>query len=158
MQKKYCYMLTDTILTKEFAKKLAKYLEKGNVITLDGDLGVGKTTFTQGLAVGLGITQIVNSPTFTIIKEYYGNYTLYHMDVYRLKDSFDDIGFEEYFYGEGITVIEWPLIIQELLPSNYLEIKLEKVTKDIRKITIVPKGETYIKICEEFNKNENFSD
>lgn len=157
MKKVYSYELLNAEQTKKFATKLAKYLEAGNLITLDGDLGVGKTTFTQGLAIGLEINQIVNSPTFTIIKEYYGKYTLYHMDVYRLKDGFDDIGFEEYFYGEGITVVEWPSIIQEILPNNYLEIKIEKITENIRNIILIPEGEQYIQMCEEFNKYENFS-
>jgi len=158
MNKNYSYKLNNTIHTQQFASKLANYLSPGNVITLEGNLGAGKTTFTQGLAKGLGITDIVNSPTFTIIKEYYGKYTLYHMDVYRLEDGFNDIDFEEYFYGDGITVIEWASIIKDILPSDYLNIRFEIVSKDIRNILLEPQGEFLERICEEFNLNENFVD
>lgn len=94
--------------TQQMAERLARYLKPGDVLALDGDLGAGKTNFTQGLARGLGVTAVVNSPTFTIIKEYSGRYPLYHMDVYRLEDEWEDLGFDEYFYGDGITVVEWP--------------------------------------------------
>lgn len=143
--------------TVEIASKLAHYLESGCVLTLEGELGAGKTSFTQGLAKGLGITQIVNSPTFTIIKEYQGRLPLYHMDVYRLNDNVDDLGFDEYFYGEGITVIEWASIIDEFLPSEYLKVVIEKIEDEKRILIFQPIGKKYIEVCEEFFHNENFS-
>lgn len=100
-------------MTKEIATALAELLSQGDVLTLEGDLGVGKTTFTQGLAVGLDVKRHVTSPTFTIIKEYNGRIPLYHMDVYRLEFSDEDIGFEEYFSGEGVTVVEWAKFIED---------------------------------------------
>ena len=106
--------------TQLFAKRLASLLQPGDVITLEGDLGAGKTAFTKGLAVGLGIQKNVNSPTFTIIKEYQGNMPLYHMDVYRLEGSDEDLGFEEYFTGNGVTVIEWAHLIEDQLPAERL--------------------------------------
>ncbi len=157
MSKNYEYKLASTQDTQQFAERLANYLFAGNILTLQGGLGAGKTTFTQGLAKGLGITQVVNSPTFTIIKEYYGKLTLYHMDVYRLEDGYNDIDFDEFFYGDGITVVEWPSIIQNILPEDYLNIKIEVIDENSRKIIIEPYGNIYQKICEEFNLNEDFS-
>src|SRR5699024_5529025 len=93
--------------TQALAHRLALLVSSGDVITLEGQLGVGKTTFTKALAEGLGIKDHITSPTFTIIKEYEGVIPLYHMDAYRLEDSEEDIGFDEYFYGDGVTVIEW---------------------------------------------------
>ena len=88
------------------------------MITLDGDLGAGKTTFTKGIAEGLGVKRTVNSPTFTIIKEYEGeSFPFYHMDVYRLENSDEDIGFDEYFNSDGVTVVEWATFIEEFLPQ-----------------------------------------
>src|SRR5574342_462514 len=110
--------------TKDFAKRLAGLLKAGDVLALEGDLGAGKTTFTKGLAEGLGITRNVNSPTFTIIKEYQGRLPLYHMDVYRVEDAFEDLGFEEYFEGNGVTVVEWAHLIEEQLPQERLTIFL----------------------------------
>ncbi|KXG42560.1 tRNA (adenosine(37)-N6)-threonylcarbamoyltransferase complex ATPase subunit type 1 TsaE [Tepidibacillus infernus] len=158
MSKPYVFFTNDVFETQQLASKLAKYLHPGDVITLEGDLGAGKTSFTQGIAKGLEISQVVNSPTFTIIKEYYGRIPLYHMDVYRLEDGAEDLGFEEYFYGEGVTMIEWASMIHEFLPEELLNIKIEKISNDQRKITFEPKGERYIQLCEEFSRNEDFSD
>lgn len=144
--------------TLEIASKLAKYLEAGSVLTLEGELGAGKTSFTQGLAQGLGVTQIVNSPTFTLIKEYQGRLPLYHMDVYRLNGSIEDLGFEEYFYGEGVTVIEWASIIEEFLPESYLKVTIDKLGDEKRVITFQPIGKKYIEVCEEYIQNEDFGD
>lgn len=156
MLNNYSYKLINPIHTQQFASKLARYLKPGNILTLEGNLGSGKTTFTQGLAKGLGISEVVSSPTFTIIKEYYGTYTLYHIDVYRLENGFNDIDFDEYFYGQGITVIEWPSIIKEILPENYLNIKFEILDENSRIIQLKPLGDFYKRICEEFNLNENY--
>ncbi|MFV9511853.1 tRNA (adenosine(37)-N6)-threonylcarbamoyltransferase complex ATPase subunit type 1 TsaE [Tepidibacillus sp. LV47] len=144
--------------TQAIAKRFAKYLKPGHVIALEGDLGVGKTIFAQGLAKGLEIKQTVNSPTFTIIKEYQGRLPFYHMDVYRLEDENEDLGFEEYFFGEGVTVVEWAEIIQEYLPKELLKIKITRLDDESRRLIIFePKGEEYLKLCEEFFQHENIS-
>lgn len=136
--------------TQAFAKRLASFLQPGDVITLEGDLGAGKTTFTKGLALGLGITRTVNSPTFTIIKEYQGKLPLYHMDVYRLEDGDEDLGFDEYFSGDGVTVIEWAHIIEEQLPYERLNIYLYHDGENARKIVLKPQGARYEQLCKEF--------
>ena len=108
--------------TFAFGKKLGEAAEPGTVYTLVGDLGVGKTVLTQGLAEGLGITEAVNSPTFTILQVYEeGRLPLYHFDVYRIGDveEMDEIGYEDYFYGDGVCLIEWANLIEEILPEKY---------------------------------------
>ncbi|WP_442597628.1 tRNA (adenosine(37)-N6)-threonylcarbamoyltransferase complex ATPase subunit type 1 TsaE [Neobacillus sp. D3-1R] len=134
--------------TKVFAQSLAKLLKPGDVIALEGDLGAGKTTFTKGLAEGLGIKRNVNSPTFTIIKEYQGNLPLYHMDVYRLEDIYEDLGFDEYFEGAGVTVVEWAHLIKDQLPTQILTIYLTHDDGN-RKITLTPSGNRYEELCKE---------
>ncbi|WAA12568.1 tRNA (adenosine(37)-N6)-threonylcarbamoyltransferase complex ATPase subunit type 1 TsaE [Fervidibacillus halotolerans] len=136
--------------TKHLAKSLAFYLQSGDVIALEGDLGAGKTSFTKGLAEGLDIHQNVNSPTFTIIKEYMGRLPLYHMDVYRLDDSEEDLGFDEYFHGDGITVVEWAHKIQEQLPEERLTIEFYTEGEFQRRIVFSPSGKRYNELCEEF--------
>ncbi|RDU34725.1 tRNA (adenosine(37)-N6)-threonylcarbamoyltransferase complex ATPase subunit type 1 TsaE [Neobacillus piezotolerans] len=140
--------------TLNFAERLGAMLKPGDVLTLEGDLGAGKTTFTKGLALGLGIKRMVNSPTFTIIKEYHGRLPLYHMDVYRLGDEGEDLGFDEYFEGDGVTVVEWAHLIAEQLPVARLEIQLYHEPDGGRKIVFQPKGIRYERLCEEF-LNEN---
>ena len=114
----------------------------GQIYCLKGDLGVGKTVFPQGFAKGLGIEEPVNSPTFTIIQEYHeGRLPLYHFDVYRIGDveEMDELGYEEYFYSDGVCLIEWSTLIQEIIPDNAIEIVIEKNLEkgfDYRKITI----------------------
>ncbi|MEH7098089.1 tRNA (adenosine(37)-N6)-threonylcarbamoyltransferase complex ATPase subunit type 1 TsaE [Neobacillus vireti] len=135
--------------TSQFAERLAKYLQPGDVIALEGDLGAGKTTFTKGLAKGLEVKKTVNSPTFTIIKEYRGRLPLYHMDVYRVADAYEDLGFDEYFEGEGVTVVEWAHLIKEQLPEERLTIFLYHQGPDQRKIVLKPKGQRYEQLCKE---------
>ena len=135
--------------TGVFAEKLAHYLQPGDVLTLEGDLGAGKTTFTKGLAKGLDITRNVNSPTFTIIKEYRGRMPLYHMDVYRLDDSFEDLGFDEYFEGEGVTVVEWAHLIQDQLPEGLLSLSIFREGDTSRRIVLKPYGSRYEELCKE---------
>jgi tRNA threonylcarbamoyladenosine biosynthesis protein TsaE len=135
--------------TLQFSKELAQKLQPGDVITLEGDLGAGKTTFTKGLAVGLDINKNVSSPTFTIIKEYNGRLPLYHMDVYRLEDSYEDFGFDEYFEGQGVTVVEWAHLIEEQLPTELLQIKITHGEENSRILTITPKGKRYEMLCKE---------
>lgn len=134
--------------TIELARHLGELVQQGTVLTLEGDLGAGKTHFTKGLAKGLDVKRTVNSPTFTIIKEYQGRLPLYHMDVYRVSDANEDLGFDEYFYGEGITVIEWASLIQEQLPNERLEIEIFHQGDHQRKIIFTPKGEVYNLLCK----------
>ncbi|HEX6923222.1 MAG TPA: tRNA (adenosine(37)-N6)-threonylcarbamoyltransferase complex ATPase subunit type 1 TsaE [Bacillales bacterium] len=143
--------------TMAFARDLAAKLEQGDVITLSGDLGAGKTTFTKGLAEGLGIKRNVNSPTFTIIKEYHGRLPLYHMDVYRLESGEEDLGYDEYFEGEGVSVIEWADRIAERLPAERLNIKIQRTGENDRLITLAPTGNRYVSLCKEIS-NENLGD
>ena len=118
--------------TKRIAAEIAKELEKGDVLCMYGDLGAGKTAFVQGLAKGLGIDGHITSPTFTIVNEYYGKFPLYHFDVYRIADPDEmyEIGYDEYIYGNGICVIEWPQLIDEILPQKRYNIT---ITKDYEK-------------------------
>jgi tRNA threonylcarbamoyladenosine biosynthesis protein TsaE len=143
------YISNNADQTKEFAKKLASYLQPGDVIALEGDLGAGKTTFTKGLAEGLEITKNVNSPTFTIIKEYKGSMPLFHMDVYRLENSDEDLGFDEYFEGVGVTVVEWAHLIKDQLPLELLTIYLTHINDGARNIKLVPAGKRYEELCKE---------
>ena len=123
-------------------QKIGELVKPGTVISLVGDLGVGKTVFTQGLAKGLGIMEPVNSPTFTIVQVYDGGrLPFYHFDVYRIGDieEMDEIGYEDYFYGEGVCLIEWADLIRELLPEHTGRIVIEKDLKkgfDSRRITL----------------------
>ncbi|WP_456272659.1 tRNA (adenosine(37)-N6)-threonylcarbamoyltransferase complex ATPase subunit type 1 TsaE [Bacillus sp. AK031] len=135
--------------TAEFAGRLAEKLAENDVLTLEGDLGAGKTTFTKGLAKGLGVTRNVNSPTFTIIKEYQGRLPLYHMDVYRLDDSFEDLGFDEYFLGGGVTVVEWAHLIEEQLPEEKLAVTIRRKSEHERMIMLEPSGSRYEMLCKE---------
>lgn len=137
--------------TMEFAEQLAHKLASGSTLTLEGDLGAGKTTFTKGLAIGLGVKRVVNSPTFTIIKEYVGTaLPLYHMDVYRLdEEGEEDLGLDEYFYGDGITVVEWASRIQAHLPAKRLEIRLSRISETERQITLIPHGPEFEALCKE---------
>lgn len=117
--------------TYEFAKQLAGWAQAGEIYCLYGDLGVGKTVFTKGFAAGLGITETVNSPTFTILQIYEdGRLPLYHFDVYRIADPYemDEIGYEDYFFGNGVCLVEWAGLIEELLPAGCRNIK---ITKDL---------------------------
>ncbi|MCR2823578.1 tRNA (adenosine(37)-N6)-threonylcarbamoyltransferase complex ATPase subunit type 1 TsaE [Lederbergia panacisoli] len=143
--------------TYEIAKNLGKLLKKNDIILLEGDLGAGKTTFTKGLAAGLEIQKNVNSPTFTIIKEYNGRLPLYHMDVYRVGDAFEDLGIDEYFYNDGVTVIEWAHIIEEQLPSEHLSIFIFRDGQDKRILKFESSGARYEALCKELF-NENLSD
>ncbi|AYC30346.1 tRNA (adenosine(37)-N6)-threonylcarbamoyltransferase complex ATPase subunit type 1 TsaE [Paenisporosarcina cavernae] len=127
--------------TRTLAMKLAHLVQPQDVITLDGDLGAGKTTFTQFFAKGLGITRIVNSPTFTIMKQYEGKFPFNHLDVYRLEDSVDDLGWDEIFFGDAVTIVEWSSIINSELPQDRLMIHIARVAEEERAFTIRATGE-----------------
>lgn len=136
--------------TQALAQHLGERCQGGEVIALSGDLGTGKTSFVQGLARGLGVGRRVNSPTFTIVKEYQGRQLpLYHMDVYRLEDELEELGLEEYMGGSGVTVIEWPERIAAQLPEEHLHIRLEKLGEDRRQIIFTPRGKRYQLLIKE---------
>ncbi len=128
--------------TFELGKKIGQQAKPGEIYTLDGDLGVGKTIFTKGVAAGLGIEEPVNSPTFTIVQIYEeGRMPFYHFDVYRIGDpqEMEEIGYEDYFFGEGVCIIEWANLIEELLPEHAVRVRIEKDLEkgfDYRKISI----------------------
>lgn len=145
LQEKGEYMTIETNRPEEtFAvgKKIGENAVPGQIYTLVGDLGVGKTVFTQGVAAGLGITEPISSPTFTIIQEYEsGRIPFYHFDVYRIGDieEMEEIGYDDYFFGKGICLIEWANLIREILPENIIEVTIEKdMSKgfDYRRITV----------------------
>lgn len=140
--------------TEALASALAEQAIAGMVIALDGDLGAGKTAFSQKFAWHLGIREVVNSPTFTLIKEYEGRLPLYHMDVYRISlEEADELGLDEYFYGAGVSLVEWSSIIPELLPEDHLHVQIETTGPEDRKITLDGYGETYAAMCQQFRQN-----
>lgn len=114
--------------TLEFGKSLGEKASSGDIFLLKGDLGVGKTVFAKGFALGLGIEEPVVSPTFTIVHEYEGRLPLYHFDVYRIADPDEmyDIGFDEYLYGDGVCLIEWPEMVEDILPESAITIEIKK--------------------------------
>lgn len=127
--------------TQKIASDFARTLKSGDVICMYGDLGAGKTAFVQGIAKGLNITEPITSPTFTIVNEYSGSLPLYHFDVYRIADSDEmyEIGYEEYVYGDGISVIEWAELIEDILPDKRYRVTILKELAngdDYRKIII----------------------
>lgn len=138
MDKYESYREEDTL---SLAKKLGETANKGDIFCLIGDLGVGKTVFSKGFAQGMEIDEHITSPTFTIVHEYEGELPLYHFDVYRISDAseMDEIGYEEYFYGAGVCLIEWADIIPEIIPLSAKYITIEKDLEkgfDYRRITI----------------------
>ena len=142
-------MIKETFSPEEtfaFGEELGKNARPGQVYTLIGDLGVGKTVLTQGIAKGLGIDEAICSPTFTIVQEYHtGCMPFYHFDVYRIGcvEEMDEIGFDDYVYGEGLTMIEWANLIEEILPDHFWQIMIEKDLEkgfDYRMITVEEVG------------------
>ncbi|MBB3112076.1 tRNA threonylcarbamoyladenosine biosynthesis protein TsaE [Paenibacillus phyllosphaerae] len=140
--------------TIALAELLASWAKPGVLLALDGDLGAGKTRFSQAFAKALGVPGVVNSPTFTIIKEYTGEHLpLYHMDVYRLSlEESDALGLDEYFFGEGVTIVEWASLIQELLPADRLELYIEHLGGEARRIAITGIGAPYLDWCDQLVK------
>ena len=138
-------MIIETYSEKEtfdLGYSLAEKAEPGQIFSLEGDLGVGKTVLTKGMAAGLGITEPVSSPTFTIVQVYEeGRMPFYHFDVYRIADpeEMDEIGYEDYFFGNGVCLVEWANLIEELMPAHTIKIKIEKDLEkgfDYRRITV----------------------
>lgn len=137
--KKTVYKTFSAEETKTIAQNLAQNLKAGDVLCMYGDLGAGKTAFVQGLAKGFLIDAYVNSPTFTIVNEYMGTLPLYHFDVYRVgsSDEMFDIGFDEYIDGDGVSVIEWAELIEDILPKNRYNVTINKTDEEnVREITI----------------------
>ena len=145
--------------TVQLAKALANWAVPGMVLALDGDLGAGKTRFSQAFAQGIGVPGIVNSPTFTIIKEYKGTLLpLYHMDVYRLSEpEADELGLDEYFFGNGVTIVEWASLIEALLPPNRMQIYIAHLGGEARRITITGIGSQYAAWCSQLQGIQNGS-
>ncbi len=133
-------MKTFTTLNAEetinLGKRIGSILNVGDVVLLDGDLSAGKTTLTKGIGFSLGVKKVINSPTFTIVKEYSGNVKLYHLDLYRLDGLNNDFDLEEYIEGDGITVIEWPMQVEEIIPNDYLKVILKRIDENKREISI----------------------
>ncbi|AZK48957.1 tRNA (adenosine(37)-N6)-threonylcarbamoyltransferase complex ATPase subunit type 1 TsaE [Paenibacillus lentus] len=138
------YEAKDLQGTEELAAYLAAQAAPGTVIALDGDLGAGKTAFSQLFAKHLEVQDTVNSPTFTLIKEYEGRLPFYHMDVYRLTlEEAEDLGLDEYFYGNGVTLVEWASIIEDILPEQVMHIYIEAGAGTERKMWLSGRGEPY---------------
>ena len=134
---------------EQFGEILTKHLSAGDIILLNGDLGAGKTTLSQFIGKALGVKRNINSPTFNIIKSYQGEtLKLHHMDCYRLEDSEEDLGFDEYFEDKAITLIEWSQFITEFLPPEHLIINIKTVSPTERDIEIKAVGQHYLKIKE----------
>ena len=130
--------------TMELAENIESEKVPGMVICLDGELGSGKTLFVKGFAKSLGIEENITSPTFNIVKEYQtGEMPLYHMDVYRLEDGDESIGFDDYFKSEGICIIEWAELIEDSLPNERLDIKIKVIDENTRIIKMTPHGQKY---------------
>ncbi|ATO55029.1 MAG: tRNA (adenosine(37)-N6)-threonylcarbamoyltransferase complex ATPase subunit type 1 TsaE [Loigolactobacillus coryniformis] len=141
------YKVASDAATQQVGAAVGRLVQPGSVIFLQGDLGAGKTTFTKGLASALGIQQYVKSPTFTLIREYTaGRIPLYHMDVYRLENGGgDELGLEEYFNGDGVSVVEWPQFIEDEWPAEYLQITINKsaTNDEQRELVFQPQGQRY---------------
>lgn len=135
--------------TKQLGEKLSHLFEPGDVILLKGDLGAGKTCFTSGVAQGLGVEEVVLSPTFNIMKCYFqGRIPLYHIDAYRLEDQNIEIGLDEYIEGDGVCLIEWPQFIESLIPDEYLEIVIKNLGGDERSLSFIPHGKHFESIVD----------
>lgn len=147
-------LLSNLLDTIKFGEKLGKLLKSGDIICLNGDLGVGKTTLSKSIGEGLGVQEYITSPTFTLINEYEGRLPLYHFDVYRLNsyEELEELGAEDYFYGNGICLIEWAEKISEDLPENRLEVWIARgAFDDERCIELKAFGHRYKTLIEELS-------
>ncbi|MEF3313422.1 tRNA (adenosine(37)-N6)-threonylcarbamoyltransferase complex ATPase subunit type 1 TsaE [Paenibacillus sp. GYB004] len=151
----YRYESNNEEQTAKLAEALSAMMEAGTVVALDGDLGAGKTRFSQSVARALGVPGVVNSPTFTIIKEYEGDrLPFYHMDVYRIsEDEADELGLDDYFYGEGVTLVEWAELIRNLLPPDRLAIYISHAGETRRVMELRPYGARYNQWCNQLKEN-----
>lgn len=144
----YKFTSRDETDTMELAQNIESEKFENMIICLDGELGSGKTVFVKGFAVALGLDEPITSPTFNLIKEYLnGEMPLYHMDMYRLEDNFENIGVSDYFSKNGVCIIEWSDLIQDELPEERLDIKFKIIDENTRIITLEPHGQQYEDIC-----------
>jgi tRNA threonylcarbamoyladenosine biosynthesis protein TsaE len=150
----YTYVSRNEDETDRLAQMLAEIAVPGTVIALDGELGAGKTRFSQAFAASLGVSAIVNSPTFTIIKEYEGGrLPFYHMDVYRITlEEADELGLDEYFYESGATLVEWARRIEPILPNERLQMIIDYEGDGERTITLIPYGSPYADWCSKWKR------
>ena len=140
--------------TNEFGIRLGKALRKGDILCLNGDLGAGKTTLTKSIGKGLGVEEYITSPTFALINQYSGRIPVYHFDVYRLEaaDELYDLGFDEYFYGNGVCIIEWADKIERMIPQEKIVINIEKGNnQDERILNILGAGNRFEELVKELN-------
>lgn len=151
----YRYEAMQELDTENLAKAVALHCSAGMVLALDGELGAGKTRFAQALAQALGVQDVVNSPTFTLIKQYEGTrLPFYHMDVYRMtSDEAAELGLDEYFYGDGVTLVEWASRIDDLLPADRLEMHIAHGDDGARLFTLCPHGADYVRMCEQLRED-----
>lgn len=135
--------------TSRLAHALAGLFQPGTVVALEGDLGAGKTTFAKAIGAALGVRETVNSPTFTLIKEYEGErMPFYHMDVYRITlEEAEEMGLDDYFFGEGVTLVEWASLIAQILPEERLDICIETIGYEERLFRLIPRGPAYERWC-----------
>ena len=134
--------------TIALGNRLGLLLQPNMLLTLSGDLGAGKTTFTKGIGQGVGITKVINSPTFTILKQYQGRLNLSHFDAYRLEGQDDDLGFEEIFDSDDVCVVEWANFIEDILPVDRLTIEIKKIDENIREFVFKTNSEKYAQVVE----------
>ena len=134
--------------TIALGNRLGLLLQPNMLLTLSGDLGAGKTTFTKGIGQGLGITKVINSPTFTILKQYQGRLNLSHFDAYRLEGQDDDLGFEEIFDSDDVCVVEWANFIEDIFPVDRLTIEIKKIDENIREFVFKTNSEKYAQVVE----------
>lgn len=148
--------------TRKLGQEIAERLAPGDIVALIGELGAGKTVFAQGLAMGLGVPQrdYVSSPGFTIIKEHKGGFPVYHFDLYRVNnlDEVYDLGYEEYLYGHGVTIIEWAEKMEKLLPEEILRVNISILNESIRRIELIPRGKHYHELVRKIKDYENSGD
>lgn len=149
--KNYTFISHSLDDTHMLGSLLGKNAKKNMVFLLDGDLGAGKTALTQGIAKGLGITRTVTSPTFTIQKIYHGRLNLYHIDAYRMENVEQDLGFDEYFYDDGLTVIEWSQFMPYLIPNEYLKVSIRLLDNGDRQFDFDAVGCVYEQLLEEIS-------
>ncbi len=135
--------------TLELAENIESEKFPGMVICLNGELGSGKTVFVKGFAKALGIQETITSPTFSLVKEYHdGELPLFHMDVYRMEDSKENFGLDDYLNQDGVCIIEWPEMIEEQLPEERLDVKVKVIDDDVRVFVFTPYGEQYEELCQ----------
>jgi len=145
--------------TKNLGEEVGKLAKPGDLLAFYGELGAGKTCFIQGISQELEVKDYVTSPSFTIVNEYQGKIPIYHFDLFRLNaEEILELGYEEYFYGEGLTVIEWAEMIEQLLPKEHLKIDIKFKDRYQRTISFIPQGDRFNIFLEELNRIENFGD